>query len=264
MRKPKLVASDLDGTLLLNGTQSLGPEACGLIHRLHENGILFLAASGRQYCNLQKLFAPVKDEIAYLCDNGCRSYYQGCMLSHERMDRALGDEIISAVMGAPGCEILISGNDQSYTKPKNPEYFRMLRDFIGMNTVSIADIHAVPEPYMKISLFADDVLSQQEYWKEKFGGRCTVVTSGNQWLDMMPQGVDKGFCLQKMLQELDIPAQDVIAFGDNENDREMLALAGCPVIMDTAVPSVRNLGRYHTDTVEHALARILDGPGYDW
>ena len=35
-------------------------------------------------------------------------------------------------------------------------------------------------------------------------------------------------------------------------------------IMDTAVPSVRNLGRYHTDTVEHALARILDGPGYDW
>jgi hypothetical protein len=171
MRKPKLVASDLDGTLLLNGTQSLGPEACGLIHRLHENGILFLAASGRQYCNLQKLFAPVKDEIAYLCDNGCRSYYQGRTLSLERMDRALGDEIISAVMAAPGCEVLMSGDECSYAQPKNPEFSPCCGDFIGVTCGGRSDIHAIPEPYVKISLFAENVLSQQEYWKEKFGGK---------------------------------------------------------------------------------------------
>jgi Cof subfamily protein (haloacid dehalogenase superfamily) len=264
MRKPKLVASDLDGTLLLNGTQSLGPEACGLIHRLHENGILFLAASGRQYGNLQKLFAPVKDEIAYLCDNGCRSYYQGRTLSLERMDRALGDEIISAIMAAPGCEVLLSGDECSYAQPKNPEFLTLLKENMGVHAVAVPDLHAIPEPYVKISIYAENVLNTQDSWKARFGTRCTVQISGNVWLDMTPYGVNKGSCLQKILPELQIPAADMIAFGDNENDREMLAVAGCPIVMDTATPSVRNLGRYHTDTVEHALRRILDGEGYDW
>ena len=59
-RKIKLVASDLDGTLLLNGAQSLQPGTCQLIHRLCQKGVIFLAASGRQYANLQRLFAPVR------------------------------------------------------------------------------------------------------------------------------------------------------------------------------------------------------------
>ena len=45
----KLVASDLDGTLLLNGAQSLPEELFPLIKELKELGILFVAASGRQY-----------------------------------------------------------------------------------------------------------------------------------------------------------------------------------------------------------------------
>ncbi|MCI6794648.1 MAG: HAD hydrolase family protein, partial [Lachnospiraceae bacterium] len=53
MSRIKLIASDLDGTLLLNGAQKLQPQTCGLIRRLkEEKGILFLAASGRQVDNL--------------------------------------------------------------------------------------------------------------------------------------------------------------------------------------------------------------------
>ena len=48
----KLVASDLDGTLLLNGAQSLPEELFPLIKELKELGILFVAASGRQYANI--------------------------------------------------------------------------------------------------------------------------------------------------------------------------------------------------------------------
>ena len=78
MSRIKLVASDLDGTLLLNGAQKLQPQTCGLIRRLREEkGILFLAASGRQVDNLERLFAPVKDEIAYLCENGCLCFCGG-------------------------------------------------------------------------------------------------------------------------------------------------------------------------------------------
>ena len=52
----KLIASDLDGTLLQNGAQELTPRAIDLIHRLTEKGICFVAASGRQYSNELILF----------------------------------------------------------------------------------------------------------------------------------------------------------------------------------------------------------------
>ena len=75
----KLIASDLDGTLLLNGAQSLREETCRLIHRLYtEKGIRFVSASGRQYDNQRRLFAPVADEIAYIC---CYSYR--CIVAYE-------------------------------------------------------------------------------------------------------------------------------------------------------------------------------------
>ena len=55
----KLVASDLDGTLLLHKAQSLPEEIFSLIRQLEELGIMFVAASGRQYPNMTKLFATV-------------------------------------------------------------------------------------------------------------------------------------------------------------------------------------------------------------
>ena len=67
----KFIASDLDGTLL-DGEKHLPEEIFGLIGQLHERGILFAAASGRQYANLEKLFAPVKDKVLF-CARTARS-----------------------------------------------------------------------------------------------------------------------------------------------------------------------------------------------
>ena len=73
----KLIASDLDGTLLLNHAQSLNPGTAELIHELTKQGRIFAAASGRQYPNLYRLFHGVEDEIAYICENGALVMYQG-------------------------------------------------------------------------------------------------------------------------------------------------------------------------------------------
>lgn len=55
----KLIASDLDGTLLKNGAQEPNPRIYDIIKRLKEKGIRFTAASGRQHYNLRLLFEPV-------------------------------------------------------------------------------------------------------------------------------------------------------------------------------------------------------------
>ena len=72
----KLVASDLDGTLLLNGAQSLPEEIFPLIRELKKMGILFVAASGRQYLNMRKLFDPVAGDMAFICENGALAVNQ--------------------------------------------------------------------------------------------------------------------------------------------------------------------------------------------
>lgn len=51
----RMIASDLDGTLLLNKAQALPNELFPLIRQLKEMGILFVAASGRQYANMKKI-----------------------------------------------------------------------------------------------------------------------------------------------------------------------------------------------------------------
>ena len=72
----KLVASDLDGTLLMKGAQSLPEDIFPLIRQLKDLGILFIAASGRQYANMKKMFAPVADDMPFICKTGGRPFYQ--------------------------------------------------------------------------------------------------------------------------------------------------------------------------------------------
>ena len=73
----KLIVSDIDGTLLPYGASALDERLFQLIHRLAERGVIFAPASGRQYHSLRALFAPVCDELAYLCENGCIVYGPG-------------------------------------------------------------------------------------------------------------------------------------------------------------------------------------------
>lgn len=53
-----------------SGEREPRSEAFELIDELHRRGIVFMPASGRQYASLRYLFAPVADELAYVCENG--------------------------------------------------------------------------------------------------------------------------------------------------------------------------------------------------
>lgn len=259
MAELKLIACDLDGTLLLNGAQSLQPDTCGLIRRLLQKGILFFAASGRQYTNLRRLFAPVSDEIGYLCENGCVSFYQGKQLHKERMERRLGRELIEAIQQTDGAEVLVSGVMECYVQPKDMYFYHHMRDIVKNDVTLVPDILNTAEEYMKISVFEKDGLQTDAYWRERYGSRCTVVTGGNAWLDIMPLHVNKASALARILDSLGISPEECMAIGDNDNDYEMLEMVGFPAAVSSAKPHIRALARYETDTVEHLFENILSG-----
>ncbi len=257
MNNLKLIASDLDGTLLLNGAQNLNPDTCSYIHELKKKGIMFFASSGRQYFNLQNLFAPIKHEIGYICENGCMSFYEGARLNKDTLNREAGQEIIKAVIEREGFEVMVSGENVCYIQPKNISFYYHLRDTVKYNVKVIPDIMAVEEDYLKIALYHEDGKTDYDYWHERFSGLCDVVTSGTEWIDMMPHNVNKGSALKHVLHVLGISPSECMAIGDNDNDREMMELSGHPAAVRSARPQIRAIAEIETDTVEELFRKIL-------
>lgn len=256
----KLIASDLDGTLLLNGAQDLNSKTAGLIQRLTQQGRIFVAASGRQWPNLKRLFAPVRDEIAYICENGALVTYQNEILRKHLMPRDTGREILKAMMEKEGAEALLSGVDTCYIQPKNEAYMIHLRDVVKNDVTVVEDIMKVEEPYLKISVYEKaGIRNSEEYWKSTFSNRATVVTSGNLWLDTIALGVNKGAAIQDLQKEFGISPDECLAFGDHYNDVEMLENVKYSFAMENAQPEIREMCRYRTKLVEDTLEEILGG-----
>lgn len=105
----KFVASDLDGTLLLNGAQSVDESVIQYINKLVDKGVIFAPASGRQITSLKRLFGTVSDKLAYIAENGALVEYMGETIGKTPMDRKLALEIIEDVIEQPDCEVLVSG-----------------------------------------------------------------------------------------------------------------------------------------------------------
>lgn len=257
----KLIASDLDGTLL-QGSREVSREAIGLIKQLSRMGILFVAASGRQYPNLRRLFEPVQDDIAYICENGALVVYKGEVLHKDVFDRTLGEEILRCIMECDTAEALVSGERTSYIQPKSSDFYDHMVNFVKNDVTLMENILEIEESYLKISVYDEaGVEAIYPYWKERFGHRAAVVTSGYAWLDMMPKGANKGKAMEVLQKKLGISPSKCAAFGDNYNDLEMLAQVKYSFATGEAKAAVKAACKAETKRVETVLKNIMNEGG---
>lgn len=259
MKNIQLIASDIDGTLLLNGSQAIDPEIFNLIHKLQQKGILFMAASGREYTNLRDLFSPVADDIAYLCLNGCLTFYHGECISKEIMDTTIARKLITIIQKDPNAEVLVSGEKTCYITPKNKSYYEHLITTVKNHVTIVDDLLNITEPYTKISAyFKNGVNENYQYYTDMFDKDITVQIGGKCWLDCAPKDVNKSTGFLKLLSYLNIPAENTVMFGDNDNDKQILQTCGYPISMETALPSIYKLFPNHVNTVNEGIHSILD------
>lgn len=256
----KLIASDLDGTLLLNHSQQLTEQVVPYIKKLKEMGIIFVAASGRQYANLQRLFEPVKDDIAYICENGALVIYKGQVLHKTIIDKEIGEEILVDIRKREGCEILLSGMNTSYLEPKSQEYTHRMTNIVKNNVTVVKDILSVTEDYLKISVYErEGINNSEEYFRNKWSDKVTVVTSGMEWLDMIAMNTNKGNAMKVLQEKFHILPEETMAFGDNYNDVEMLENVGYSYAMNSGKKHILDLCKFSTDRVEDILAKVISG-----
>ncbi len=239
----QLVISDIDGTLLPHGATQINPAVFPEIARLRAQGILFCPASGRQYASLRHLFAPITDELCYICENGSIVYGAGAAHESEVLHKitlpaAETQQLCAEVMQLPGVEIVISGANTSYLCPKERDISHHLIHDMGNQTVVLASPADVPEDVLKVSLFSPDGMTPALYdLQARWGSTFDAVVSGKEWMDFSKS--DKRMGVQCICDHLGIAPEHILAVGDNYNDVGMLQMVGHPYLMDTAVPALK-------------------------
>lgn len=256
----KLIASDLDGTLLQNNSQSISPRMLEIIEELHEKGILFVAASGRQYPNLYRLFEPASKYMAFICENGGLVKYQDKVISKNTMDFELGIRLMKDIWSMDGCEVLLSGENTSYLKPKTESYLHRMKDVVKNNVTVVDDLCQVKEDFIKISVYEESgiVSGHGQYFINKWQNELKCTISGHGWLDFTAPTVNKGTAISSLMDKLSIHPSETMAFGDNYNDLEMLSLVEHGYVMENAVEDIKR--RYHlrSTLVEDTLTKLLE------
>ena len=254
----KIIASDLDGTLLLHGAQSLNPEIFDIILALKEKGIQFISASGRQIASQRKLFAPIADEISYIAENGAVCFHHGNLIAAFEMERDLAFRILDSIDQFDDCKAVVSGIQACYVKSGDDNFFHHVAHVLNNTTEIVDDFREITEPILKIAFWdLSREYAHADYFKTKFNHEVKVITSGSDWVDFMPYGTNKGSALRIMLEKLGIDPKDMIAFGDQENDVEMLTLAGKSYAMEGGVPAAKEVADEITSYVEDTLKTLL-------
>ncbi|WP_122643741.1 HAD family hydrolase [Luxibacter massiliensis] len=258
----KLVASDLDGTLLQGGAQALTPHAIDLIHRLTQKGIIFVSASGRQYDNQRLVFEKIKDEISYIAENGSICVHQGKVISRATIDDRLASRIVSEIKKQKHFEIVISREDSCFIEDNDPAFVDHIVNVMKNTTQVVKDVSTVSGPILKIAIcnmndgphIMDKYL---KYLQNMFGNEIKIVTSGNIWIDFIAPGANKGTALENMMKLFHVTPKECMAFGDQYNDVEMLQLVGTSYAMSNAAPGISYYSTYVTDSVEDVLEDLL-------
>lgn len=254
----KLVASDLDGTLLLNGAQSVDESMFETIQKLSDRGILFAPASGRQMTSLKRLFAPVAEELVYISENGALVSYKGKTIAKTPMKRELALDIIEDVLAQEYCEVLVSGEKTAYIKPKTKEYHDRMTKVVNYHTTLVSDFSEIQEDILKVAVCdLSGIEHSKEHFFKRWGNEAAAVVSGSLYLDFMDLKVSKGNAMKQIQQSMNILPEECMAFGDNYNDIPMLDSVGHAYVMEKAVDDIKKHGQFITANVEYALKDVF-------
>ena len=253
----RLIACDIDGTLLHGEEKELAPALFAEIARLRSKGVLFCPASGRQYSSLRRLFAPVAGELAYLCETGAVVFGPGSpgpVLGKTVRERRDALALCGEILALPQCEVLISGENTSYLCPKQGDIVDHIRYFVGNNVQLLRRPEEIAEDMVKVSAYCRNGAQEVEpvlvpRWREFHG-----AIAGEKWLDFTL--ADKGTGLRQLCGTLGVALSEVAAFGDNYNDLPMLELAGQAYIMENAAAPLRRQFALHCRRVEEILAEF--------
>ncbi len=250
----KLVVSDIDGTLISQGNPEVAMENKKAIHAVREKGIPVVLASGRihttalPYARILGLDTPVIS-----CN--------GAMIRHSSNGEIIYTKYMDVDKAVKAIDILRDNKHEIHFYDDNIIYveekgyvYDFALDFInnavceGEDNIQLRLVndlkHAIQTSsnILKMGYYAQGVevedLSEAEI--EKIDG-LAIVRSNHVLKDVMRRDVNKGEAVKYLANSMGIDMSEVMTIGDNNNDYQMISMAGLGVAMGNAFDGLKEI-----------------------
>ncbi|WKD58003.1 Putative phosphatase YwpJ [Corynebacterium capitovis DSM 44611] len=262
MTQPRIVAIDMDGTLI-DPSGSIPDEFWPLLDRALAAGMIIAPASGRQLATLQHMFERNEPDT-FIAENGAVVWHKGDIVSTKPMPDAVVQRVLEALPAAPFratavlCKPEISYTERGISPDIEAEVDKYY--LANVHTDSLLDeAIAAPDDTVKIALFIESDAERDALpWLREIAPELNAVVSSQHWLDLMNPGAHKGAALEALASALGVDISQTAAIGDYLNDYEMLQAAGHAVAMGNAHPSLKEIADEIAPTnAEQGALRII-------
>jgi Cof subfamily protein (haloacid dehalogenase superfamily) len=263
-----VVACDLDRTLISEDAE-LRPRTIAAIRAVRAAGIPFIVVTGRMFRSVLPYLRKARIDDPVICYQGAvvAEPATGRFLRHEPIPLELARETIAAV-AAEGYHVNCYVDDELYVAEVTPEA-RAYADFQHIPIHPVGDlVQWLSAPPTKLVAVGDPVALDglEVQMKAEFDGRLYISKSLPYFLEFASPAVTKGSGLAFLAEHLGIAQQRTVAFGDGENDVELLEWAGYAVAVENAherVLAVADLvcPRDAEEGVAQVLEAYLDSRG---
>src|ERR1700722_12502277 len=248
----RLAAIDLDGTLL-GPDKAISDQNAAAVRRLNENGAQVIIASGRRHQNSIRfqrqlhLHGPI---IA--CQGGLiRDGESGNVIEAHFLPQAVAREIVGEAE-KNGVQVIYYHLDHLYVPEGNNRWLDLYESRVGERAETLLSLSQLDgRRALKIVYYGDPSILQKTRpeFAARYHGKVDVLSTESENLEFMPRGINKAAALEKVAREFGVPREQVLAFGDAENDLQMLAWAGMGIAMR------------HGNPTAIAVAKLVSPPG---
>lgn len=243
----RLVVCDMDGTLL-DGEGRVPDALWPMLDVLHERGVTFTPASGRQYATLRAMFDRAPAETVYIAENGAFVVRDDIEISSVVLPAGSVPEVVGLLRehAAAGVDlgVVLCGRRTAYVERTDRGFLDHVDPYY-LSLRQVDDLLEVDDEPVKIAVWTSaDPEQSTAPALAGFEGTHQVVVSGAHWVDVMPPDVDKGVAVRELQRALGVTAAQTVVFGDYLNDLEMLDAADWSFAMAEAHPTVLARARY--------------------
>lgn len=268
----KLIVTDVDGTLL-SSKQELSEATADALRRAAELGVPTVLATGKTRGpwtkDIYERIGKTNAEMPGLFIQGLIvSDGKGQTKTSETLDASAAKSILRFAK-TRGCVIIAFCDDTIVCSKRNASTDRVL-DYGEPEPVECGDLLAKSDEYAinKLLLFGDEeaVARYRTEAESVLAGACDITVAVPGMLEFLPKGASKGKAVRTLCESMGVAAADVLALGDGENDKEMLAFAGVGVAVGNASAAAKEAATYtleetnDQDAVAKAIERFVIEP----
>ena len=260
----KLIAIDLDGTTL-NANSELTQETIDTLHAVQKLGHKVAIVTGRPYRSSKEIYnqlnlgGPIVNFNGALCHIPRKPEWDGRY--HITLDTELVLDLVAFNKTLPVDYLMVEGTELMYSNitelPDCPYYPKDQKPLLIHPTTKLK------EKPTAVALFSDLEL-QSEIKKKilhRYNNGIEVRTWGGSYpcLEVITSGIHKAKAVEHLSRYYDIHQKDILAFGDEDNDMEMIQYAGHGVAMKNGIDELKNVANAITPFTndQNGLAKYL-------